>query len=77
MRKLYFSESNKTNPEYTRERMAKLLKLHRQHVRLFWKELQKQRKQNDNDGLNLAATFHSNRIALLQELHPTIYFQEY
>ena len=70
MRKLYFSESNKTNPKYTRLRMSQLLKLHRHHVKAFWNEL------HNNDGLNLTTKFHSRRAALIVELHPTIYFQE-
>ena len=70
MRALYLSESNKTNPNYTRLRVAELLKLHRKHIKAFWKEL------HDNDGLNDTTKFHSKRASLIEELHPTIYFQE-
>lgn len=63
-------QSNKNNTNYTRLRIAQLLKLHRKHVKAFWKELRY------NDGLNKITKFHSRRAALIEELNPTIYFQE-
>ena len=53
-------QSNKNNTNYTRLRIAELLKLHRKHIKAFWKEL------NANDGLNDTTKFHSKRASLIE-----------